>query len=453
MIQQVEVGQDGVTMLDLYRAAQRIGLNVAAKQLDLKELVAHDGPAIVFVNGNHFFVVETIEGGWVRIIDHDLNFPRLVSEQDFQKMWNGESLLVARPSSPERAPRIRFSSTIHDFGRAPLGSTVSHDFRFRNEGAVALQVKSFTIPCACAVVGPHRKWIPPGESGTVQVSLTLESGFGPHGHRSLNVYTNDPASPVTILTLVGEETARLDVTPPQVYFGRIRRDETVKRRITVRSMDDVLLGVIDVQLSSDSLHLQVELDQKDNERVNLTEYFRSIRSARAGSSSEEDALARLPPGRSVKMVTLDLTIGPNLPDGSFSESITITLASSQEWSSESVSVTIPVEGEVTGDVALDPKRFFFGVVSPGTVAFCTLRLLNHGERAVRIQKVESRHPSLEVHAIPGADRREYLIEATLKVKENISHGRFVSSVVLYTDHPDYPRIEIPVYAFVKSDDQ
>jgi hypothetical protein len=128
------------------------------------------------------------------------------------------------PSRPVRSPKIVFQSATHDFGHVTQGTTVTHIYSFRNTGGLNLTIDNVRAACGCtAVVTPHRV-VPAGTEGTIEAAFDTSDAFGPMT-RTVIVYSNDPAQPVTALTLSGYVDAEVAADPPQLYVGHLGRGQ------------------------------------------------------------------------------------------------------------------------------------------------------------------------------------------------------------------------------------
>ena len=95
IINSVPISPAGTTMFALFQHARKCGLNVMGERLCLKELKMCSFPVILFVNGRHFVVGDSISGGEVYLRDPAVGRVKL-SESSFQKLWCGETLVFAR---------------------------------------------------------------------------------------------------------------------------------------------------------------------------------------------------------------------------------------------------------------------------------------------------------------------------------------------------------------------
>ena len=75
-----------------------------------------------------------------------------------------------RPGSP----RLVVNESEYDFGRAELGTVVSHAFHLKNAGDAPLKIDRVSASCGCTVPQLESTNIMPGEGSTIRVE-TLQA--------------------------------------------------------------------------------------------------------------------------------------------------------------------------------------------------------------------------------------------------------------------------------------
>jgi hypothetical protein len=124
--------------------------------------------------------------------------------------------------SPAPPPKIATEATRFDFGTVVQGTPVSATFKVRNAGIGTLNIDDLKVACACGVAVAPPSALRAGESATLRVDFDTARSFGPQ-RRTVTLYSNDPARPVTTLQIEGAVTAVLAADPPELYLGRVRR--------------------------------------------------------------------------------------------------------------------------------------------------------------------------------------------------------------------------------------
>lgn len=104
------VSRDGATAANIIKCARRHGLEASGKRLELHRLADMALPVIVFVNMNHFVVVEAISSKGYRLNDPAIG-RRWVSAEEFDGMFTGVTLIFEPGPEFERtkkpAPPLR----------------------------------------------------------------------------------------------------------------------------------------------------------------------------------------------------------------------------------------------------------------------------------------------------------------------------------------------------------
>ena len=115
----------------------------------------------------------------------------------------------------KRGPRLRFDTTVHDFGEIRDDSgKVTYDWMFYNDGDEPLRIVGTRPSCGCTASVVTDDPIPPGGKGVLSVTF---DPAGQHGtvRKSLTVSCNDPSEPHVLLTI----RAKVEVVDDDVEPG------------------------------------------------------------------------------------------------------------------------------------------------------------------------------------------------------------------------------------------
>jgi hypothetical protein len=113
--------------------------------------------------------------------------------EDFSKLSAAEM---------EAAPRVEFTSHIHDFGTIADKAVVEHDFTLTNKGKSDLFIRKVSASCGCTAVEPAKLLVAPGGSTTIRAVFNA-SGREGNQKKAITVITNDPMHSKSILWLNG----------------------------------------------------------------------------------------------------------------------------------------------------------------------------------------------------------------------------------------------------------
>ena len=204
---------------------------------------------------------------------------------------------------PAAPPRIMFEKTTHDFGRTAQGTQVTHTFAFHNAGGLDLSIDNVRSSCDCTVTVPSSRLLHPGDDASIDVALDTARGVG-HKTYTVTVYSNDPAQPVTTLSLVGDVDAEVAADPPALYVGHIHRGQAAPNEVRLVAREGIAVG------TPDSRSKVVDA---------------SLRAAATGPR-------------------LRISIKPDAPPGRFKDTVTVRTSSTRQ-----PTVTIPVVGVVDAE--------------------------------------------------------------------------------------------------------
>jgi hypothetical protein len=233
--------------------------------------------------------------------------------------------LTPTAPAPSGPPRVVFSESVFDFGKVEQGAQVNHLFRFTNQGGQDLRIESVKTSCGCTAAVISSEVIGPGQEGTISATFDT-TRFSGEKAKTVGVYSNDPLRPVTTLTLQGEITVEVEVDPPQLYLGRVRRGEE-----TVRSVD-------------------VVYDASKSISITKVENSSPLLTVRAQDIDQQ--------GRQGKK--LIVTLKKDAPLGRLNDEIKVTTTSEKR-----PVIEIPVFGSIEGDLVVAPPQVSFGVVRRG----------------------------------------------------------------------------------------
>ncbi len=135
-------------------------------------------------------------------------------------LWCG-AFLTAAPAGAAAAsegdPKIRFASTVCDFGRVSVGKIVHADFVFTNTGGRTLEIKEVRPDGGATIVEHWARRIAAGESGVISLKLDTADCDGPVA-RVVRVSCNDPGQPLIKLQIKGDVWKAVAVAPDFVVF-------------------------------------------------------------------------------------------------------------------------------------------------------------------------------------------------------------------------------------------
>ncbi len=115
-------------------------------------------------------------------------------------------------------PSISCDAPSYDFGTRLNTEEIPHTFIITNKGTAPLIISRIRGGCGCTRHELARSTIPPGESTTLGVRLTIRGHIGPK-NASIYLHSNDPAEPVYQCHISGIAAAELDIVPQSVNIS------------------------------------------------------------------------------------------------------------------------------------------------------------------------------------------------------------------------------------------
>lgn len=314
----------------------------------------------------------------------------------------------AAPEGPR--PIAKCELSVHNFGETWMGPTLTHAFVVKNEGDAPLEIIKVKPACGCTAAGEHPKTIAPGQSGEFPFSLNSTKLRGAYD-KAITITTNDPVNPDLRLKLTGNCKRYVDILPTHAIFGKITDDEAQERVLKITNNTEK-----DIEVTVDP----------------------------ATDGPFKFDLVAVKPGKEFELkVSLQQPFKP----GDYRNGTTIkTNVAEQATISVIATATVPERLEVLPEtVTLNP------ITTADKPYVRPLRFTNYGKKPVKVVEAISDDPVLKVTVNERTEGKAYTINVDVPAgyvkptKEN-------QKIVLKTDDPDRPTIDIPVIPLPTSPD-
>lgn len=322
------------------------------------------------------------------------------------------------------APRIVFERVDHDYGTILDTKMHRTTFRFTNKGKDTLQFLGAKSTCGCTVPELEKTEYAPGESGELLVIFDPSNRKGPQA-RAITVTTNDPIQKNVILRINADVTPLVDVEPANVDFGEVKPGETRSFMVDIVGRGPGF-KVEDPMLSNGE-GLSIEMLPMQEGSDDLGEFRR---------------------------VSMLVSLSENAPMGRILSRITARIVDSE---GNAVIKTIPVTGEVVGDIRVVPNRVNLGILDPGQEFERQFRLISRSNQPFVVKKIEEKPledaegkplpeqmPGLSFTVQPMAEGRTDSWVITIKGAVPGDLRRLYTRLVVHTDRKDEQRI--PLFA-------
>lgn len=356
--------------------------------------------------------------------------------------WRAGDFSIGARAASGPTPQADAAETHFFFGTVGVGAKGFHEFVIRNTGSGPLELTRGATSCTCTVSdfdeteggSTGAKVVPPGESTKLKVQWRGKGDGGPFRQQA-SVSTNDPRRPQIAFVVEGTVVPTFKAVPGSITLAKLSAGSTEQAAVRVFTFGKESPTV-------DSL-------TADDEK---TAQFYSL----ASTPLAVDELAAETGATGGFLITAD--IRPGLPIGPLRQTIKVVFRMPEEVTAE-----IPVEGSVSGDLALagtawDSSReaLLLGSVSSRAGSQTSLFLTAKGPHRARVRPLvrEIVPESLQVvvgEGKPVGSGNVIRIPISITIPPGSAPANHLCSpqapagrIVLDTGHPDSPTLTIPV---------
>ena len=156
-------------------------------------------------------------------------------------------------------PRLKIDNREIDFGEVVRGEVAEGEFKIENIGDQSLFIEKAQPGCGCTLAS-YDAVIPPGQTGSVRVSLDTSKQPRRTTGRYVTVYSNDPIEPRLQLTLAATVVGSVEIKPQEKLQLGNRRNQKMEPVVIVRKdpTETGTLEVSDIVTSSEFLDVAAE---------------------------------------------------------------------------------------------------------------------------------------------------------------------------------------------------
>ena len=305
-------------------------------------------------------------------------------------------------------PKAVAVEPIADVGSVAKGDSVSHDFVIKNEGTAPLELTRVEPACGCTVA-KFDKTIAPGQSGMVHTVIDSSTFNGPIA-KGVTAYTNDPDAPQIQLTIKMDVKPYISVRPGYARYivvqGEAQEGSIVQ---TLWSSDGTSFDVLSVDSPLPALKVSFR-EATDKERL---------------------------PDIKGKQWRVETLLSNNAPVGPLANYVTVHTNHAKQKL-----VQIPISGFVRPVMAVTPPVADFGKVEVKEPLKRALLVRNFATESINVTKVDSDLKGIDAQLQPVTAGREYQVQLTLKPEA--TKGPFSGKILVHTDSPKTPVIEVEV---------
>jgi hypothetical protein len=328
------------------------------------------------------------------------------------------------------------------FGTVGVGAKGSHDFVIRNTGEAPLELTKGATSCTCTVSDFEAseggsagvKVIPPGGTTKLSVQWRGKGNGGPFRQQA-SVLTNDPNRPQIAFVVEGTVVPTYKAVPMSITLPKLSTSSSEQASVTFFTFGTEPPIIDSTSLSEEKTAQLYSLASAPLESAELA--------AETGATGG---------------FRITANIGPGLPIGPLRQTIKVVFRMPEEVIAE-----IPVEGSVSGDLALAGKAWdssheavTLGTVSSRTGIETSLFLTVKGPHRADVRPVVREVVPVGLKIVVGEGKpvgngNVIRIPLTITIPPGSAPANHLCSpqapagrIVLDTGHPTSPTLSIPV---------
>ncbi|MBL7661983.1 DUF1573 domain-containing protein [bacterium] len=169
------------------------------------------------------------------------------------------SLVAVQCFAQENVPQIYVDAVTHKFGTVSEGFKVKHDFAVKNLGQAPLVLRQLQAGCGCTAALADSSTIAPGGATLIHVTFDT-SGFYGYKSKDIRIESNDPRQPVLVLNLEGIVEREINIDPPRLYFGQIRKGSEASQSVKLNLKQNV--KILEVTSRSDDFTITKQAEDQ-----------------------------------------------------------------------------------------------------------------------------------------------------------------------------------------------
>lgn len=168
------------------------------------------------------------------------DFLRSVREEAVRNPETAVTEVGGVPPGGTDMSKVAVIDVLRDFdaGTIPNDRITTTTLPIRNKGAFDLIIGEISTQCACTVGAVEKKVIPPGGEQAMTIALDPHRIPGFESKKVLTIFSNDPRSGMTQVSVSCKVEPEFGVEPGKVEFGQVVRGQTVTAQVVLRQLQD-----------------------------------------------------------------------------------------------------------------------------------------------------------------------------------------------------------------------
>jgi hypothetical protein len=163
-------------------------------------------------------------------------------------------LFVALVASAAAQPKLSIDKSKMDLGVIYNGTTKKARIMLKNVGRDTLRILGVTTSCGCTTARQPKSFLKSGESDAVEIEFN-STGYRGKIEKHINIVTNDPTSPTTYVTLIGDVIEELQPVNngSVLWLGSVPKGKQVEQTVAFKNVSGKVLTLTGFKSSSSDL--------------------------------------------------------------------------------------------------------------------------------------------------------------------------------------------------------
>jgi hypothetical protein len=137
----------------------------------------------------------------------------------------------------------------------PEDEKVEATFTFTNKGKKAIRVTGLDSTCSCLEASLDKAVYGPGEKGTGKATFKVSSFVGRH-EKTLHIYTDDPAEPDKVLTVILEVPEVVSIEPKLLEW--VVGEEPTAKELTIKIIGEEPMKIKNVAATRENVTFETK---------------------------------------------------------------------------------------------------------------------------------------------------------------------------------------------------
>ncbi len=144
------------------------------------------------------------------------------------------SLTIVSVSAFSQAKIFIAGGTTFSIGSIPRGKIVDHELTIQNPGTDTLVIDRVDVSCGCTGSMLSKDHIPPGGSGSLQITFNSKNFRGPI-HKTVTLNSNAPGDPAVQISFDGTVVEEVTFTPEFLWFQDVEVGTRATKTVTIKN--------------------------------------------------------------------------------------------------------------------------------------------------------------------------------------------------------------------------